>query len=216
MKRWQQKCDAQKRIWIIGGSSGIGLCLVSLWLQQGFFVAVSSRNACKNEALSALASQYPNKIFCVDVDVSNQADLQKASDSVWQLWGGIDWCMYNAGAYEVMRFDRWNSEAFVRMNETNYMGAVRFSTLVAPKMRLAFGIQVQVINHGFVKTRLTAKNNFAMPQLMSPEVAAQYIFDALVRSYRFELYFPFALRTFLRFLSIIPNTLALKITKKML
>ena len=37
-------------------------------------------------------------------------------------------------------------------------------------------INVQIINHGFVKTRLTSKNDFDMPQLISPDIAAKKIF----------------------------------------
>ncbi|MEM6477510.1 MAG: SDR family NAD(P)-dependent oxidoreductase [Pseudomonadota bacterium] len=39
------------------------------------------------------------------------------------------------------------------------------------------GIDVQVINPGFIKTRLTDKNNFRMPFIMEPEAAADAFFD---------------------------------------
>jgi short-subunit dehydrogenase len=39
------------------------------------------------------------------------------------------------------------------------------------------GIQVQVINPGFIKTRLTDKNEFTMPFIMSAEDAAKEFFD---------------------------------------
>lgn len=51
------------------------------------------------------------------------------------------------------------------------------------------GVRLQVINPGFVKTPLTDRNAFEMPQLISPEEAA----DALVKglhSRRFEIRFP--------------------------
>lgn len=35
------------------------------------------------------------------------------------------------------------------------------------------GVEVQLVNPGFVETRLTAKNNFAMPFIMKPEAAAK-------------------------------------------
>ena len=38
------------------------------------------------------------------------------------------------------------------------------------------GVRVQLINPGFIKTRLTAKNDFAMPFIMAPEKAAQVMF----------------------------------------
>jgi len=39
------------------------------------------------------------------------------------------------------------------------------------------GVTVQVVNPGFIKTRLTDKNDFKMPMLMEPEKAATEIFE---------------------------------------
>ncbi|SFR36798.1 SDR family NAD(P)-dependent oxidoreductase [Litoreibacter janthinus] len=39
------------------------------------------------------------------------------------------------------------------------------------------GVDVQVVNPGFIKTQLTDKNDFNMPFIMEPEDAAQIVFD---------------------------------------
>lgn len=51
------------------------------------------------------------------------------------------------------------------------------------------GIKVQNISPGFIRTRLTDKNDFQMPQLMEPEEAAEHVMKAM-RSRRFEYAFP--------------------------
>jgi short-subunit dehydrogenase len=51
------------------------------------------------------------------------------------------------------------------------------------------GVAVQMANPGFIKTRLTVKNDFDMPQIMVPEVAAKHVIDA-IDSGRFETAFP--------------------------
>ncbi|EXI82661.1 MAG: putative oxidoreductase [Candidatus Accumulibacter appositus] len=51
------------------------------------------------------------------------------------------------------------------------------------------GIGVRVINPGFVATPLTAKNDFAMPALLTPEQAAQETIDGFAGS-AFEIHFP--------------------------
>jgi short-subunit dehydrogenase len=51
------------------------------------------------------------------------------------------------------------------------------------------GIAVQLANPGFIKTRLTAKNDFTMPFIMEPEAAAQIMFDHM-RGSRFKISFP--------------------------
>lgn len=78
------------------------------------------------------------------------------------------------------------------------------------------GIELQLINHGFVKTRLTQKNTFEMPELMSPDDAAEKIANEMKKPYHFEIHFPFKLSTFLQTLRIIPYKLSLALTKKML
>ncbi|WP_029408495.1 SDR family oxidoreductase [Thiomicrorhabdus sp. Milos-T2] len=77
------------------------------------------------------------------------------------------------------------------------------------------GIELKVINHGFVKTRLTAKNDFTMLGLMAPKEAAIKIHQAL-KNHRFETRFPFNLSLVLATLKRLPKSWALAITKKAL
>ena len=81
---------------------------------------------------------------------------------------------------------------------------------------LTKGITLRVINHGFVKTRLTAKNSFTMPELMSPYEAAEQIARHLEAPRGFEIRFPFKLSAFLSLLRILPYRLSLWLTQKAL
>lgn len=51
------------------------------------------------------------------------------------------------------------------------------------------GIRVQLANPGFIRTRLTDKNDFRMPFLMEPEDAARHVFE-LMNSDQFKRNFP--------------------------
>lgn len=51
------------------------------------------------------------------------------------------------------------------------------------------GVDVQLINPGFVRTRLTDKNDFKMPFIMEPEAAARVVFEHM-NSDRFKRSFP--------------------------
>ena len=70
--------------------------------------------------------------------------------------------------------------------------------------------QIQVINPGFVKTRLTDKNNFKMPFIISPEEAAKNIVR-IMQSNKFVARFPFIFANFIKFLSQLPYWLYFKI-----
>lgn len=51
------------------------------------------------------------------------------------------------------------------------------------------GIAVQLANPGFIRTRLTAKNDFQMPFIMEPEAAADIMFRHMTGN-RFKVSFP--------------------------
>ena len=68
------------------------------------------------------------------------------------------------------------------------------------------GVRVQLVNPGFVRTRLTDLNRFAMPQIMEPEVAAQAIF-AHMQTRRFALSFPAPFAWAFRLAQFLPQPL---------
>ncbi|MBM3590658.1 MAG: SDR family NAD(P)-dependent oxidoreductase [Alphaproteobacteria bacterium] len=73
---------------------------------------------------------------------------------------------------------------------------------IYPELR-ANNIDISVINPGFVKTRLTEKNNFDMPFIISAQEASSYIYKGLMAK-KFEIHFPKKFTLILKFLRIIP------------
>ena len=72
-------------------------------------------------------------------------------------------------------------------------GASKAATMSAAETLYAdlrkTGVQVQLANPGFIRTRLTDKNSFKMPFLMEPEEAAQAMFELMCTD-RFKANFP--------------------------
>lgn len=89
-----------------------------------------------------------------------------------------------------------------------------FAESIYPEL-LTKNIHLKLINHGFVKTALTAKNDFEMPWLMAPKDAADAIFNALDND-GFEITFPWKLRAVLWLLRFLPYRVSLYLTQKML
>lgn len=77
-------------------------------------------------------------------------------------------------------------------------GAIGYGASKAALMHLGENLQadlrhtdlrVQVINPGFIRTRLTDKNDFDMAQIMEPKDAAAHVLRAM-KTRRFETNFP--------------------------
>jgi NADP-dependent 3-hydroxy acid dehydrogenase YdfG len=66
------------------------------------------------------------------------------------------------------------------------------------------GITVQLSNPGFIRTRLTAKNDFAMPFLMEPAGAADHMFRQM-QTDRFKLSFPTVFSWVFRLSQFLPD-----------
>lgn len=252
-----QKQTSQK-IWLVGGSEGIGFELAKEWLQVGHQLVVSSRNAETSDKLLALHDEYGQQLKLINIDVTNIAEIPIKTQQAIDAFEGLDTWFYNAGAYKPMTIDEWNLDAFESMNQVNYLGCVRIMLALksyfknkesgcwiwnislasdfglpyggaysAPKAALQnlaeslqpelkqHNIQLQVINHGFVKTRLTAKNDFAMLGLMEPKEAANKI-STILNKTRFEHRFPFSLQFILGTIKRLPKSWALKLTSKAL
>jgi short-subunit dehydrogenase len=91
-------------------------------------------------------------------------------------------------------------------------GAIGYSASKGALMQLAenlymdlrgTGVKVHQINPGFIKTRLTEKNSFDMPFILSPEDAAARTLKAM-KSRRFATSFPWPMAAFFRLGSVLP------------
>ena len=68
------------------------------------------------------------------------------------------------------------------------------------------GIEVQIANPGFIRTRMTQKNDFAMPAIMEPGDAARRMFE-LMNGEALSGVFPTSLGTAFRLNAFMPNWL---------
>lgn len=69
------------------------------------------------------------------------------------------------------------------------------------------GVLVQCANPGFIRTRLTDKNDFRMPGLMEPDEAAQVIFELMNDEDAFDRNFPTWFSLVFRLSRFLPNWL---------
>ena len=75
--------------------------------------------------------------------------------------------------------------------------------------------KVQVINPGFIETRLTNKNSFNMPFIMTPEEGARQVVRAMTTN-RFRTHFPVRFSLLFQFLSLLPDAIYTALLRRLL
>ncbi|MEM7226051.1 MAG: SDR family NAD(P)-dependent oxidoreductase [Pseudomonadota bacterium] len=92
-------------------------------------------------------------------------------------------------------------------------GLINMAEALKPELD-RYGVCLQVVNPGFVRTPLTDKNRFPMPFLMEVEAAADAFYQGL-QSERFEIVFPRRLAYLLKILRCLPAPLAFAVTRRL-
>jgi len=107
------------RVWIVGGSSGIGAATAERLLAAGARVAVSARSADK------LAERFACHAACLRLpaDVLEPAALAASRDAIVARWGGLDLAIACAGTYRAMRAIAPDADAARTIWRTNFEGA---------------------------------------------------------------------------------------------
>src|SRR4051812_17980819 len=100
-----------KKIFVTGGSRGIGAGIARFLAKEGARVAISysSRAA---DADAVVSSMNGEGHFAVQMDVSNSDSVQKAFDQVLERLGGLDGLVNNAGITKDTLLLRMKDEDF--------------------------------------------------------------------------------------------------------
>ena len=77
-----------------------------------------------------------------------------------------------------------------------------------------FNIDISLVCPGFVDTRLTKRNSFPMPFIISPKEASREIFNGLHKGV-FEIHFPKKFTVILKIISLLPYRLFFQLTSKL-
>ena len=76
------------------------------------------------------------------------------------------------------------------------------------------GLQVSIVNPGFVDTPMTAVNTFPMPFKVSAETASRAILGGLARG-KYEIAFPWQMRLIMKALRLMPNAMFLRVGRRL-
>jgi len=234
-----------KSVWLIGASEGLGRDVAKLLDAQGAKLFLSARN----ETLLRDLCNELNDAVSLPLDVTHAESLQLAYNQIDRL----DIMIYNAGAYDPMPTQNWDTNKALRMIDVNLNGCMRAIGITLPDMLKrdsgkivligslsaygglpkaigygasnaavasiaetmrhdlrGTGIDVQLINPGFIKTRLTDKNDFKMPQLLTPRQAAEHVIKGMKRN-TFRYDFPWPFSRIIKFFTNLPDCVRFRI-----
>jgi short-subunit dehydrogenase len=120
----------ERRVWIIGASSGIGAALARELRGRGAKLALSARNA---EALQLVAADDVGALV-LPFDITQAAGALLARDEILAKWSGIDLVLVVAGTYQKMRADDFDLTAAKQLVETNLNGTLNCLDAVLPTL----------------------------------------------------------------------------------
>lgn len=111
---------ANRRVWVVGASSGIGAELARALRRRGARVAVSARRAeALREAIAGDAATDAPPAEILPLDVVDADAVAAACTALRERWGGIDLVLWVAGTYAPMRAQDYQLEGARRMLDTN-------------------------------------------------------------------------------------------------
>src|SRR6202020_2778079 len=123
--------NTRKTAIVTGASQGIGAAVVRAFLERGYNVVGTSRNATKSAELKP-----SGKLMLVDGDIGQAATAQKVVDTAVQKFGSIDVVVNNAGIFSAKPFTDYSADDFRALVSTNLEGYI-FITQLAVKQMLA-------------------------------------------------------------------------------
>ncbi|GAA3605876.1 SDR family oxidoreductase [Kineosporia mesophila] len=125
---------------VTGTSSGFGRLTVEALARRGHQVFaglrdVAGRNAQASAELTALASAERLDLHVVEIDVTDEASVERAVGTVLQTAGRIDVVVNNAGMNFAGPLEAYTAQEAHRQFDVNTLGALRVNNAVIPSMR---------------------------------------------------------------------------------
>ncbi len=118
-----------KTVIVTGASQGIGAAVVKTFLERGYNVVGTSRNATKSAELKP-----SEKLVLVDGDIGQQATAQKVVNATIEKFGSIDVVVNNAGIFSAKPFTDYSADDFRALVSTNLEGYIYITQLAVKQM----------------------------------------------------------------------------------
>lgn len=175
--------NQSKTILMTGTSTGFGYGATKALAAHGHTVFATMRGvAGKNEAhasdLRQWAEKGGHKVHVLELDVTSDASVKTAVDTVIAKVGKIDVLVNNAGVGTWGIQEAFTVEQVHAMFEVNVYGVLRMNRAVLPHMRKA--------GHGYIVYLSSGLGRIVLP-FMGPYTASKFAVEALAETASYEL-----------------------------
>ena len=133
---------AGKRIFITGGSRGIGLAIALRAARDGASIAIAAKTSDPNPKLpgtihtaAAEIEAAGGKALAIQCDLRDELQIEAAVNQAAEAFGGIDILINNASAINLTRTDQTPAKRFDLMFDVNVRGTFLTSQAALPHLR---------------------------------------------------------------------------------
>ena len=133
---------AGKKIFITGGSRGIGLAIALRAAADGASIAIAAKTSDPNPKLpgtihtaAAEIEAAGGKALAIQCDLRDELQIEAAVSQAAEVFGGIDILINNASAINLTRTDATPAKRFDLMFDVNVRGTFLTSQAVLPHLR---------------------------------------------------------------------------------
>ena len=133
---------AGKRIFITGGSRGIGLAIALRAARDGASIAIAAKTSEPNPKLpgtihtaAAEIEAAGGKALAIQCDLRDELAIEAAVSQAAEVFGGIDILINNASAINLTRTDQTPAKRFDLMFDVNVRGTFLTSQAALPHLR---------------------------------------------------------------------------------
>jgi NAD(P)-dependent dehydrogenase (short-subunit alcohol dehydrogenase family) len=175
--------NSRQVVLITGASTGFGRLFAETLARKGHTVFATmrdpgGRNTKNASAIRALAEKDSLPIQVLELDVTNDASVQRAVDAVIAKAGRLDVVINNAGYYLSGLEEAVTTEQAQRLMDTNFLGPVRVNRAVLPHMRRQ--------RSGMLMHISSAAGRLVLPST-GFYCASKFALEALAEAYHYEL-----------------------------
>jgi NAD(P)-dependent dehydrogenase (short-subunit alcohol dehydrogenase family) len=175
--------NSKQVVLITGSSTGFGRLFADTLTRNGHTVFATmrdpgGRNAKNASEIRTLAEKDSLPIYVLELDVTDDASVERAVDAAVAKAGRIDVAINNAGYYLSGLEEAVTTEQAQRLMDTNFLGAVRVNRAVLPYMRRQRSGVLMHISSGAGRVILPSAGFYC---------ASKFALEALAEAYHYEL-----------------------------